>query len=100
MASIDLNIIERGITTQTWSAEKGQITENDLRDVGENRTNNGSALNALPTPFARFHVVNEAFRRVFEERLHKGVDAGDAYRQLVSDCLDVYGTNFPIYRRI
>ena len=92
MASLDLNIIDRGITTQTWSAEKGQITENDLRDVGENRTNNGSALNALPTPFARFHVVNEAFRRVFEERLHKdkGVDAGDAYRQLVSDCLDVF----------
>lgn len=59
MGSIDLNIIQRGITTQTWSAEKGKITSSDLRDVGENRTNNGGALNALPTPFARFHVIDE-----------------------------------------
>ena len=90
MGSIDLNIIQRGITTQTWSAEKGKITSNDLRDVGENRTNNGGALNALPTPFARFHVIDEAFRRAYEERVFPNVNAGDAYHQLVSDCLDVY----------
>ncbi len=90
MGSIDLNIVQRGITTQTWSAEKGKITNNDLRDVGENQTNNGGALNALPTPFARFHVIDEAFRRAYEERVFTNVNAGDAYRQLVSDCLDVY----------
>ena len=90
MGSIDLNIVQRGITTQTWSAEKGKITSNDLRDIGENRTNNGGALNALPTPFARFHVIDEAFRRAYEERVFPNVNAGDAYRQLVSDCLDVY----------
>lgn len=98
MSARDLNIVERGIEGQEWSTQYGKITAKELADVGEQRTNSTSALNALPTPFARFFVVKEAFRRVREEYVSKRnqknggtiKEAGFAYHQLVSDCLDVY----------
>ena len=90
MSSIDLNIIERGLKGQAWSAEKGPITAGDLDKIVEQRTDNSSALNALPTPFARFFVVKEAFRRVLEEVQDPRKCAGDAYDRLVSDTLDVF----------
>lgn len=90
MSSVDLNIIERGLKGQEWTAEKGPITAGDLAKISEQRTNNSSALNALPTPFARFFVVKEAFRRVLEEVKDPKKIAGDAYNRLVSDTLDVF----------
>ena len=47
-------------------------------------------MNSLPTPFARFFVVQEAFRRLTEEKRNSTVHAGLAYARLVSDCLDVF----------
>lgn len=92
MSSIDINIIQRGITNNfEWSAEQGRITAADLGRIGEQRTDNCGALNALPTPFARFFVFKEAFRRVLEQKLdpeHK--PAGKAYEHLVSNTLDVF----------
>ena len=94
MSTRDLNIIDRGIAGQDWSQERGKISAKELSAVMEESTSSTSALNALPTPFARFYVVKEAFRRVKEEyvskRSTKSQDAGYAYHQLVSDCLDVY----------
>lgn len=91
MASIDLNIIQRGAASDfRWTAGPGRITEADLGSIGEQRTDNGSALNALPTPFARFYTFKEAFRRVLEERNNQNNPAGRAYEQLVSNCLDVF----------
>ena len=88
--SIDLNILVRGVQGQAWTAEKGVITAGDLDKVVEQKTNNSGALNALPTPFARFFIFNEAFRRMKEEKLNHRQEAGLAYERLVSDCLDVY----------
>lgn len=88
--SKELNIIDRGNGEQKWSAEKGVMTSADLDKIIEQSTDNGSALNAIPTPFARFHVVDEAFRRVYEEKSHPESPAGEAYTRIVSDCLDVY----------
>ena len=69
MASIDLNIIQRGAASDfKWTAGPGRITAADLGNIGEQRTDNGGALNALPTPFARFFIFKEAFRRVLEEK--------------------------------
>ncbi|MCM1312486.1 MAG: hypothetical protein NC206_03995 [Bacteroides sp.] len=90
MSSVELNIIERGLKGQEWTAEKGPITAGDLAKISEQRTNNSSALNALPTPFARFFVVKEAFRRVLEEIKDSHKSAGDAYNRLVSDTLDIF----------
>lgn len=90
MSSVDLNIIERGIKGQQWTAQRGPITTGDLAKIIEQRTNNSSALNALPTPFARFFVVKEAFRRVLDELKDSRKAAGDAYNRLVSDTLDVF----------
>lgn len=90
MSSVDLNIVERGLNGQAWTAERGRITAGDLNRVQEQRTNNSSALNALPTPFARFFVAKEAFRRVFDEARDANRSAGEAYRHMVSDILDVY----------
>ena len=89
MSSIDLNIVQRGLTGNDWTAEKGAITSAQLDKVGEQKVNNGAALNSLPTPFARFFVVSEAYRRVLEEKRDPENESGIAYKRLVSDSLDV-----------
>ena len=91
MSSVDLNIIQRGAASDfNWTAGPGRITAADLGNIGEQRTDNGGALNALPTPFARFYIFKEAFRRVLEERNNPSKQAGRAYERLVSNCLDVF----------
>lgn len=90
MARIDLNIVDRGNHRTEWAAEDVALTAESLDEVMEQKTDNSGALNSLPTPFARFFVAKEAFRRAQEENLHKEREAGFAYRQLVSDILDVY----------
>ena len=90
MAKIDLNIVDRGAEGTTWVAEDVALTAEHLDDVMEQKTDNSGALNSLPTPFARFFVAREAFRRVMEEHMNDNKEAGFAYNQLVSDILDVY----------
>lgn len=92
MASIDLNIVERGKAQTTWQAEGTALSADKLDEVVEQKTDNSSALNSLPTPFARFFVAEEAFRRLLAERKNSDPShaAGFAYRQLASDILDVY----------
>ena len=90
MAHIDLSIVDRGIQGSSWVAENVALTAEHLDDVMEQKTDNCGALNSLPTPFARFFVAREAFRRTMEEHANSSKEAGFAYRQLVSDILDVY----------
>ncbi len=96
MARIDLNIVDRGIQGTEWTAEDAGLTADHLDDVLEQKTDNSGALNSLPTPFARFFVAREAFRRVMEEHINNKKEAGYAYRQLVSDILDVYELLFNV----
>ena len=90
MSRIDLNIIDRGIKGTEWIAEDVSLTPEHLDEVMEQKTDNSGALNSLPTPFARFFVAREAFRRAMEEHTNHKKEAGFAYRQIVSDILDVY----------
>ncbi len=93
MPRIDLNIVDRGIQGTAWIAEDTGLTSDHLDEVMEQKTDNCGALNSLPTPFARFFVAREAFRRVMVEHINvekSDKEAGFAYRQLVSDILDVY----------
>jgi len=90
MARIDLSIVDRGNSSTSWTQEDNALTAGHLDDVMEQKTDNSGALNSLPTPFARFFVACEAFRRVTEEHLNCRKEAGKAYRRLVSDILDVY----------
>lgn len=90
MPRIDLNIVDRGVQGSEWIAEDVGLTVEHLDEVVEQKTDNSGALNSLPTPFARFFVAREAFRRAMEEHLNQKKEAGFAYRQLVSDILDVY----------
>jgi hypothetical protein len=90
MSRIDLNIVERGIQGTSWIAQDTGLTAERLDEVMEQKTDNSGALNSLPTPFARFFVAREAFRRAMEEHVNSKKEAGYAYRQLVSDILDVY----------
>ena len=96
MARIDLNIVDRGIQGTEWIAQEKGLTEKDLGEVMEQKTDNSGALNSLPTPFARFYVADEAFRRAMEEYKDSSKEAGFAYRQLVSDILDVYELLFNV----
>ena len=96
MAKIDLNIVDRGVSGSSWIAEDVGLTAEHLDEVLEQKTDNSGALNSLPTPFARFFVAREAFRRVTEEHINQKKEAGYAYRQLVSDILDVYELIFNI----
>ena len=70
MARVDLNIVDRGINGSKWVAEETALTADHLDKVIEQKTDNSGALNSLPTPFARFFVAREAFRRVHEEHLY------------------------------
>jgi hypothetical protein len=90
MSRIDLNIVDRGAEGTKWVAEDIALTADSLDKVVEQKTDNSSALNSLPTPFARFFVAREAFRRVMEENVDESKEAGLAYTQMVSDILDVY----------
>jgi len=90
MARIDLSIVDRGTSATSWTAEDIALTADHLDEVMEQKTDNSGALNSLPTPFARFFVAKEAFRRCTEEYLNPKKEAGFAYRQIVSDILDVY----------
>ena len=90
MAHIDLSIVDRGTPGSSWVAEDVALTAEHLDDVMEQKTDNSGALNSLPTPFARFFVAREAFRRAMEEYVNSKKEAGFAYRQMVSDILDVY----------
>lgn len=90
MASIDLNIIDRGTQGTKWVAQNTGIQSSQLDKIKESKTDNSVALNSLPTPFARFFVVVEAFRRVTEELCHPENHAGLAYARIVSDCLDIF----------
>lgn len=96
MARIDLNIVDRGIQGTDWIAENVGLTAEHLDEVMEQKTDNSGALNSLPTPFARFFVAKEAFRRAMEEHINSRKEAGFAYKQLVSDILDVYELLFNI----
>lgn len=86
----DLSIVDRGTNGSSWTAEDVALTAEHLDDVMEQKTDNSGALNSLPTPFARFFVAREAFRRTMEEHINSEKEAGFAYRQMVSDILDVY----------
>lgn len=90
MARVDLNIVDRGTPGSDWRAEDVALTADHLDEVMEQKTDNSGALNSLPTPFARFFVAKEAFRRCMEENLNPSKEAGLAYSQMVSDILDVY----------
>lgn len=87
--SIDLNICQRGLKGTDWTPESGVITKEKLNEVKDQRTDNTSSQNALPTPFARFFLMEDAFRLVTDEK-KEGVSVGMSYRRMVSDCLDVY----------
>lgn len=89
MAKIDLNIVDRGTAGTGWVADNTSISADNLSKVVEQKTDNAGALNSLPTPFARFYVTKEAFRRAAEEVRNPQNKAGYAYNQIVSDCLDV-----------
>lgn len=90
MARIDLSIVDRGTSSTSWTKEDVALTADHLDKVMEQKTDNSGALNSLPTPFARFFVAKEAFRRATEEHKDANKEAGFAYRQMASDILDVY----------
>lgn len=96
MARIDLNIVDRGTKDTAWVTEDVGLTAGHLDKVKEQRTDNSGALNSLPTPFARFFVAKEAFRRLHEQSINPQNEAGEAYKRLVSDILDVYEMLFNI----
>lgn len=89
---VELNIINRGVVSTEWNKSPGNLTEQLINSISENNTQKTSALNALPTPFARLYIFDNAFREVQS----LGDRASDSSKQLVSDCLDVFELLFNI----
>lgn len=89
MSQIDLNLFQRGLKGTEWTSENGVITKEQIAKREDQRTDNTSSQNALPTPFARFFLMEDAFRLATNER-KGGLDAGMSYKRMVSDCLDVF----------
>lgn len=101
--SIDLNIIDESTGGSNWKTSGTAIEADKLRQVKEQLTSNASAMNSIPTPFARWAVVREAFVLVTADRnaqlqnANAQPQASRAYQQLVSDTLDVMELLFRLH---
>ncbi len=86
----ELNICETGASKNEWSS-CGPINQGMIAGkVKDKSTQNGKALNAVPSPLARLYVVNDAFSMLTYDLLNRTNHCGEVYKFIVSDCLDAF----------
>lgn len=93
-----MSLLRSDIIKDSTAAQSGwQPNKLDMNSLQAIKS--GLSLNAIPTPFARAEVVKQAFEEVCKTSFDL---AGFAYRQLVSDTLDILEIlfNYPLYRDV
>ena len=74
---------------QDWT-RTGVIAGNLIDNIQENEVNNPSKIGtSIPSPFARMFLFNTAFKMVNARSFSDHHLGGDAYYQIVSECLDL-----------
>jgi len=89
MANHKLNVTQRNHDTTGWH-RSNQFENDDINNIKVLNAKNDKSLNAIPSPLARMHLFEAAFTLVHQDELHGTNYSGDAYKKLVSDCLDVF----------
>jgi len=88
--------LHTGSDSEDWFSSN-MISSYELKQITESPKTGGKYLpSSIPSPFARFELVDSAFEYV---NSHKGLDDNTDYHQLVSDALDI-GQIFFNYQKL
>ncbi|HPE56883.1 MAG TPA: hypothetical protein PK904_10820, partial [Bacteroidales bacterium] len=89
MENYKLNIIQRNHDKTGWH-DSEPFSDSDITNIKVLESRNDKSLNAIPSPFARIHLFDAAFGLVYQDELNGTNNSGEAYKKLVSDCLDIF----------
>lgn len=89
MPNYKLSVAQRNHDVTGWN-NSIQFQNDDISNIKVQNSKNDKTLNAIPSPLARIHLFEAAFSLVYQDELRGTNLAGDAYKKLVSDCLDVF----------
>lgn len=84
-----LSILQRSYDQTGWH-KSSQFSTSDIKDIKVVTARNDKSLNAIPSPFARIHLFEAAFDLLDKDELNGTSYAGDTFKKIVSDCLDVF----------
>ena len=84
-----LNIISRSNNQTGWH-QATQFSTPQIQEIPIDGSGKGTALNGIPSPFARMHLFQTAFEMVYQDLVKPSNIAGDVYLKLISDCFDVF----------
>jgi hypothetical protein len=83
-----LNIFDSGSPNTGWrSVDK--LSDKAIGDFMDKSAKTSNALNAVPSPFARMHIFETAFKLVVKDATDHTINASDVYKGLISNCLDI-----------
>lgn len=83
-----LNIFDAGNPNTGWrSVDK--LNDRAIGDFRDKSAKTSNALNAVPSPFARMHIFETAFKLVVKDAKEGQNNASEVYKGLISNCLDI-----------
>ncbi|MBB2147596.1 hypothetical protein [Pedobacter gandavensis] len=83
-----LNIFDAGNPNTGWrSVDK--LSDRAIGDFMDKSAKTSNALNAVPSPFARMHIFETAFKLIVKDAIDGQNNASDVYKGLISNCLDI-----------
>lgn len=83
-----LNIFDSGNPNTGWrSVDK--LNDRAIGDFMDKSAKTSNALNAVPSPFARMHIFETAFKLIVKDAIDGKNNASEVYKGLISNCLDI-----------
>ena len=89
MGNFKLSVLTRSIDLTGWHKSKN-FDDSDIAKIPTLDSRSSKSLNAYPTPFARVHLIDDAFSLVLNDERYNTKNCSEAHKKLVSDCLDVF----------
>lgn len=83
-----LNIFDATGNAATGWNHTNKLTDVAISNLKDKAARSTHALNAVPSPFARMHIFETAFKLVTRDAREKQDNASRVYMEIVSDCLD------------
>jgi hypothetical protein len=89
MENYKLSILQRTKDQTGWHKSK-KFEDAEIAKIKTLDSRSDKSLNAYPTPLARIHLFDDAFNLVLSDERNGTKYSGEAYKKIVSDCLDVF----------
>lgn len=89
MENHKLSILPRSKDQTGWH-NSNKFADSEIAKIKTLDSRSDKSLNAYPTPFARIHLIDDAFNLVLQDERQGTNNSGRAYKKLVSDCLDLF----------